>query len=346
MIRQHVDDFFYEQENALDSSDLMGEAILPSHWKWAKMGEIGSISGGGTPSTNVPMYWNGNIPWLTPSEVTHCGYTVISRTERNISNAGLAASASKLLSIGTVMMTSRATIGEAVINIVPMTTNQGFINIFCNKSDINNLFLVYWIKHHKRMLEDRASGATFKELSKSNFKTIPILLPPLPEQRAIARVLQTTQNAIQARYKELALERERKAALMQHLFTDGTRGEATKQTEIGEIPESWSVLKLGDVITLQRGFDLPSSRREVGNVPIISSSGISGTHSCAKVTSPGVVTGRYGTIGQVFYVETDFWPLNTTLFVSDFKKNNPRFVSYFLQCIDLQALNDKTSVPG
>jgi type I restriction enzyme S subunit len=108
----------------------------------------------------------------------------------------------------------------------------------------------------------------------------------------------------------------------------------------------WEDVALGDVITLQRGFDLPTQDRKPGGVPIVSSSGVSGTHAEARVSAPGVVTGRYGTIGQVFYLTEDFWPLNTTLWVKDFKGNDPRFVSYLLQTLDFQVYNDKSSVPG
>ncbi|EQD41268.1 restriction modification system DNA specificity domain protein, partial [mine drainage metagenome] len=80
---------------------------------------------------------------------------------------------------------------------------------------------------------------------------------------------------------------------------------------------------LGEVLTLKRGYDLPSQNRNDGSIPIVSSSGITGTHSDAKVKGPGVVTGRYGTIGEVHFIDTDFWPLNTTLYVQDFKGNDP-----------------------
>jgi len=119
-----------------------------------------------------------------------------------------------------------------------------------------------------------------------------------------------------------------------------------KQTDVGVIPEDWEVCSLGKVLTLQRGFDLPYKERQPGNVPIVSSSGISGTHSEAKVSGPGVVTGRYGTIGQVFFVSEDFWPLNTTLFVKDFKGNDPLFLSFLLPTLDFQAYSDKSGVPG
>lgn len=105
-------------------------------------------------------------------------------------------------------------------------------------------------------------------------------------------------------------------------------------------------MKLGDFITLQRGFDLPEKDRKPGKVPVISSSGIFFYHNTVAVRGPGVVTGRYGTIGKVFFIEDDFWPLNTTLFVKDFHGNDPLFASYLLRTIDFTSCSDKSSVPG
>ena len=104
--------------------------------------------------------------------------------------------------------------------------------------------------------------------------------------------------------------------------------------------------RLGDIIELKRGYDLPTARRNPGSVPIISSSGSSGVHDEARVTGPGVVTGRYGTIGHVHYVASDFWPLNTALYVRDFKGHDPRFIYYFLHGINWEDFNDKSGVPG
>ena len=108
----------------------------------------------------------------------------------------------------------------------------------------------------------------------------------------------------------------------------------------------WAEMPLGDVITLQRGFDLPSQNRKPGKVPIVSSSGVSDYHSEVGVKGPGVVTGRYGTIGQVFFIKEDYWPLNTTLWVKDFHGNDPHFASYLLRTVDFQSCSDKSSVPG
>ena len=108
----------------------------------------------------------------------------------------------------------------------------------------------------------------------------------------------------------------------------------------------WRDCSLGEVATLQRGFDLPSRIRKPGEVPIVTSSGIGGTHCQAMVTAPGVVTGRYGTIGEVYYIEQDFWPLNTTLFIKDFHGNDPKFVASLLRTIDFHSHSGKSGVPG
>ena len=110
--------------------------------------------------------------------------------------------------------------------------------------------------------------------------------------------------------------------------------------------DGWQEASLGEVIELKRGYDLPQRKRIPGSVPLVSSSGVTYYHTEAKVRGPGVVTGRYGTLGEVFFVPSDFWPLNTTLYVRDFKGNDPRFISYFLRGLDFSAYSDKAAVPG
>ena len=110
--------------------------------------------------------------------------------------------------------------------------------------------------------------------------------------------------------------------------------------------DDWISCTLGDVVELKRGYDLPHRDRRDGPYPIVSSSGVSGTHEAFKAKAPGVVTGRYGTIGEVYFIEEPFWPLNTSLYVRDFKGNDPRFISYFLRTLDYYAYSDKAAVPG
>jgi type I restriction enzyme S subunit len=108
----------------------------------------------------------------------------------------------------------------------------------------------------------------------------------------------------------------------------------------------WEKKTLGEVINLKRGYDLPQSQRSKGDIPIYSSSGISGFHDKYKALNPGVITGRYGTIGNIYFANAPYWPLNTTLYVEDFKGNNEVFVYYFLKQIDWARFSDKSAVPG
>ena len=114
----------------------------------------------------------------------------------------------------------------------------------------------------------------------------------------------------------------------------------------GGMTAKWVECLLGDVVNLKRGYDLPHRARLAGAFPVVSSSGVTDYHSEAKVKGPGVVTGRYGTLGQVFYIESDYWPLNTSLYVQDFKGNDPRFISYFLGTLNFEAQNAAGAVPG
>ena len=110
--------------------------------------------------------------------------------------------------------------------------------------------------------------------------------------------------------------------------------------------EIWRHVSLGSAATLQRGFDLPHRLRKLGTVPVITSSGFGETHSDSRVNGPGVVTGRYGTIGQVFVIEEAFWPLNTTLYVKDFHGNDPFYIAHLLRTIDFHSHSGKSGVPG
>ncbi len=183
------------------------------------------------------------------------------------------------------------------------------------------------------------------KINRNQLSTILISKPSLSEQRAIAAVLSKIQAAVEVQDSIVARLRELKAATMAKLFREGLRGEPVKQTEIGEIPESWAVSRFGDFATLQRGYDLPVHERRPGTIPVVGSNGIVGNHSNPAVKGPGVITGRSGTIGLSFFCEQDFWPLNTALFVSSFHGNDPSFAHYLFEVFDFRRYSAGVSVP-
>jgi type I restriction enzyme S subunit len=333
-------------DNNEDVSRLNNQ--LPLHWQQTTLGNVGKVSGGGTPSTLVESYWNGSIPWVTPSEATRTNGFFISDTERHITEEGLKKSVAQLLPSGTVMMTSRATIGKVIINSQPTTTNQGFINVICDSTSVHNIFLAYWMCQNKKVFEDRSHGVTFKEITKSSFKTIGISLPPLLEQCAIAHILNTIQQAIHTRRHELELERECKASLMEHLFTHGTCNEPTKHTELGEIPASWQVVRVGEIMDIKYGKAKPIDK---GKVPVYGSSGPYSyvNKSLYEATSeqPGLVIGRKGNAGTAWLVSEPFWPSDTVFYcVLKDLSISLAFIFNYLRCYPLLGKGAQTTVPS
>ena len=129
-------------------------------WENTVLGDIADIVGGGTPSTNNQAYWSGDVVWLTPSEINQ---KFIGESKRTISELGVQKSSAKKLPIGTILFTSRATIGEVAIAIAEVTTNQGFQSFISNEKTFNE-FLYYWIVNNKKSFIERASGSTFLEI--------------------------------------------------------------------------------------------------------------------------------------------------------------------------------------
>ena len=243
-----------------------------------------------------------------------------------------------------------ATTGKAfLVNDCPESIFASYLIRVKTKPPLLSPFLSTYFRteDYWRQIRQNKGGRLKGGVNIPILRTLKIPLPPLPEQRAIAHILQTIQEAKAARQRELALERERKAALMDYLFSYGTKGEPRKQTEIGEIPESWKVMKLGQIVTLQRGKDLSVQNRHAADIPIVGSNGIVGWHNepVENVPIPGVVTGRSGSIGLLTYIDRPYWPLNTALYVRDFHGNNPLFVYYWLHLFPFEKYSQGVSVP-
>ena len=252
--------------------------------------------------------------------------------------------------------------GDIVVARIGATTGKAYLvddcpeSIFASylirvktQSSLFSPFLSTYFRTHDywRQIRQSKGGRLKGGVNIPILQNLKIPLPPLPEQRAIAHVLGAIQEGKAARQRELELERERKAALMDHLFSYGTKGEPRKQTEIGEIPESWEVVRLGKIVTLQRGKDLPVQSRRAEDIPIVGSNGIVGWHNepVENVPIPGVATGRSGSIGLLTYIDQPYWPLNTALYVRDFHGNNPLFVYYWLHLFPFEKYGQGVSVP-
>lgn len=149
---------------------------LPKGYEIYRLSEIADITGGSTPSRNEPEFWNGSIPWLTPTDVTKHNKILLDRTKEYITKSGLKNISNRLYPVGSLLYCSRATIGYAIINDVPMSTNQGFSNFICNEK-VNNYFLYFLLKHLTAELTRLAGGSTFLEISKSSIRRFKVVIP-------------------------------------------------------------------------------------------------------------------------------------------------------------------------
>lgn len=236
---------------------------IPVDWKCVQLGEMCEVVGGSTPRVDTPEYWSGDIAWVTPSEITGLGCMHISNTKRAITERGLRSISARPLPEGSVLMTSRATIGYCALNTTPMVTNQGFSSFLCG-NNAHNRYVYYLMTHMRPKLVALASGSTFKELSKSTVRNLPIPLPPLPEQRRIADILESVDDAIAKSRAVIEQTRTVKKALTQQLLTRGLPGRHTrfKKTVVGMIPEAWGVEALSEIVAKwQYGLSMPLSEK-------------------------------------------------------------------------------------
>ncbi len=199
------------------NSGIRLPGFVRSQWERCRIGDVADIYSGGTPDTNNDAFWDGNIPWCTPSDIT-CAGKYIGRTETTISDLGLQKSSTVLMPVGSVLMCSRATIGPRSIAKVPITTNQGFKNFVCKKF-LDNEFLYYALETILPHLLKKAAGNTFKEVSKSDVANSIIHIPALNEQKAIASRLIMADKEIELLEQELDTWQKKKKALMQLLLT-------------------------------------------------------------------------------------------------------------------------------
>jgi type I restriction enzyme S subunit len=201
---------------------------LPDSWTLSTIGEIGKIASGGTPSSKQPSYFEGDIPWLTPKDLSGYSEKFISRGARNISQEALENSSAKLLPKGTVLFSSRAPVGYCAIANNEISTNQGFKNLIPSDAVCSD-YVYHYLKGNKSLAEEYASGTTFLELSAKAFSRIPIPVPPLPEQRRIVARIEELFSRLDAGVAELHAAKAQLKRYRQSVLNAAVTGELTKE---------------------------------------------------------------------------------------------------------------------
>lgn len=228
-------------------------------WILQALNRLCEIFSGGTPSTTVDAYWNGDIQWITPMEMGKSTTPYVYKTQRTLTEEGLRNCSSPLLPAGAVILSTRAPIGHLARNVVPMAMNQG-CRALISKGKAHNTFIYFALDHVKQLLEDLGSGNTFKELSKKDLSSFSIPFPSLPEQQKIADCLSSLDDLIAAEAEKLETLKVHKKGLMQELFP--REGETTPRIRFPEFEGSgvWEVKRLGEILvkTPDYGVNAPA----------------------------------------------------------------------------------------
>ncbi|EME2646960.1 restriction endonuclease subunit S [Escherichia coli] len=210
-------------------------------WPMVKLKDCCEVVGGATPKRNIASYWEGDIPWITPKDISNLNSPFIYEAPEHISSAGYKAAATYMLPVGTVLLTSRAPIGNVAIAGIELCTNQGFKSLIPGKN-VHNKYLYHCIKKFAPKLELLGNGATFKEVSKTVVEHFEIPLPPFEEQKRIASILDKADVIRQKREETVKLANDYLRATFLEMFGDPVRN-----------PQNWKLEKFGDIADCQLG---------------------------------------------------------------------------------------------
>ena len=314
--------------------EWLGE--IPTHWEEKRLKHLATVNDEALPETTDPSM---EITYVDIGNVDSIqGITDVE--ELVFENAP--SRARRIVRQGDVIISTVRTYLRAIAQIQTTDANlivsTGFAVIRPRQMDDG--FVAYAVNapYFVERVVAHSVGVSYPAINASELACLDIAFPPLSEQRAIAAFLDRETAKIDAlvakKERLIELLQEKRTALISDAVTKGLDPDAPLKDSgvewLGEIPAHWEVKQLRWAITFQRGHDLPSDDREEGDVPVVSSSGISSMHSKAVAKAPGIVTGRCGTIGQFYLINQSYWPLNTALYSIDLHGNEPSFLLYML----------------
>ena len=314
-------------------------------WEMKSLDELGYVSRGRSrhrPRDAAHLY-GGPYPFIQTGDVKHANLYITDYSQ-TYSEAGLAQS--RLWGAGTLCVTIAANIADTAILGIEACFPDSVIGFIPEPDKADVRFVKYLFDALlQRRYKTFTQGATQDNLSQSKLLSLRFAVPSIGGQQRIADILSAYDDLIENNRRRIQLLEQAARLLYKEWFVH-LRIPGHEHVKIRNgVPEGWEKLPLGEILTLQRGFDLPLKHRREGPYPVYASTGINGYHETAKVNGPGVVTGRSGTLGRVMYVPGDFWPLNTSLWVKEFKRVSPIHALHLLSEMHLEHYRGGAAVP-
>lgn len=306
-------------------------------FKRYRIEEIGTVVGGGTPSTKNPNYYGGNIPWITPKDLANYEKRYIQYGERNITDEGLKHSSAKLVPANTILMTSRAPIGYLAIAANEVSTNQGFKSIICDEKVVSPKFLYYLLQYEMENIKSLGTGSTFSEISGKVVKNIEVNLPNIENQKKIEDVLDAVDEKIETNQHIIANLEKLSQTLFKRWFIDfefpdenGTPYKSSDgemiDSELGKIPSNWKIYKLKDIASHKKETFNPKKSEEV---------------TVKHFSLPAYDNEEQAIEEEVNKIKSNKWIINNNCVL--FSKMNPDTKRIWLPVIDNKKLNVASS---
>ncbi len=307
---------------------------MTRNWERRKLGEVCEIGAGNSAPQKKELFDGGKYPFFRTSDVGRVRFGIVSDSVDKLNEKGI--KKLHLYRKGTLLFPKSG--ASTFLNHRVLMATDGYVSSHLatlkGKDNIlDDLYLLYFSLtiDSRNLMQDQ----NYPSLRLSDIQEINILLPSFHEQKRIVKILdgvfERATKVKENAEKNLQNARELLESYLQSIFTNPGK--------------DWEQKRFDQVCVLQRGFDLPTRLRNTGKHPLVSSNGITDTVDAWKVKAPGVVTGRSGTIGNVHFIEDDFWPLNTALYVKEFHGNYERFVFYFLKQFNLEKYSSGAGVP-
>lgn len=223
----------------------------------------------------------------------------------------------------------------------------GCLRVTIDSEKADSRFVFFQLQHPDTVgwVEKHAVGATMLNLNTTILSSVPIRLPTLEIQKRIADILSAYDDLIENNQKQIKLLEEAAQRLYKEWFVDLNFPGHENTKIVDGVPEGWSRTNINEILTFHRGYDLTKNEMKAGRYPVVGSTTVIGYHNEFKIKGPGIVTGRSGSLGKYQFIWDNFWPHNTSLYISDYKDHNIFFVYSLLQTVDFASLNNGGAIP-
>ena len=328
---------------------------VPEHWDVLPLKRSFRIVGGSTPKSEVELFWNGDILWATPGDLSKRNSIYINKTERKITAKGLASCGTALVPPGSIILSTRAPIGSLAITETNMCTNQGCKSLV-PAEQADAVYFAHLLNICTTQLNIRGKGATFVELSADELGAFKTPSPPLTEQSLIAIFLdrETTKiDELIAEQKHLIeLLKEKRQAVISHAVTKGLNPDAPMKDSgvewLGDVPVHWEILALKNIASLRSGESITSENiSEVGEYPVYGGNGLRGFTSTFTHEGLYALIGRQGALcGNINYADGKFWASEHAVVVSPKIKLIQKWLGELLRTMNLNQYSVSAAQPG